>query len=157
MSHEWMHHPPPFGLFLPLLLTHCGNNIILCAVAFVSKNRPLQRKCCVIDLNVVQHSRVSRSPHWQMRVACSRRRRQAAVTPEASRANQAPAQVHHMPEGFFCASPSAASANAPQLLSRGMFSVWASAPHVPLCGVRVPATGHCACRYAHDRHVVELG
>jgi hypothetical protein len=28
---------------------------------------------------VVRRSRISRSPHWQTRVACSRRRRQAAV------------------------------------------------------------------------------
>jgi hypothetical protein len=35
--------------------------------------------------------------------------------------------------------------------------VWASARHALLCGVRVPATGHCACRYAHGAHVVELG
>jgi hypothetical protein len=38
-----------------------------------------------------------------------------------------------------------------------MFSVWASAPHAPLRGVFVPATGHCACPYAHGPHVMELG
>ena len=44
-----------------------------------------------------------------------------------------------------------------RLRFRGMFSVWSSAPHVPRRGDRVPATSHCACRYAHDLQDVELG
>jgi hypothetical protein len=95
-------------------------------------------------------SLISRSPHWQTRVTCPRRRRQAAVARAASRANESPARAHQNRGLVFCTSPSAASAAAPRPRCRRMFSVWASAPHFPLCGVRVPATGHCACRCTRD-------
>ena len=149
--------------FLPVALHQVGLRGVAaacnlqCARAFHRKNRPLQHKRRVIFHNVVRSSLDSRSPHWQ--AGHRRRRRQAAVAQGASRANHVPAQVHQMPEVFFCALPSAARAAARRSRCCGMFSVWASAPHAPLCGVRVPATGYCAFRYAHGPHVVdqELG
>jgi hypothetical protein len=117
------------------------------------KNQPLQNKHRVIVHHVKRSSLFPQCPHRYTRVNCHRPRRQAAVAQGASRANLAPAPDLHIPEVVFCASPSAASAAAPRLRCRGMFSVWASAPHhALLCGVRVPATGHCACRYAHGPH-----
>ena len=124
----------------------------------------VQESCCksngggriLLLRRVVQRSRISRLPRWQTRVTCPHPRRHTAVAREALRSHHTPARVHQMPEVVFCASPSAASAAAPRLRCRGMFSVWASAPHAPLCGVRVPATGHCACRYAHGPHVVAI-
>ena len=124
-----------------------------------------QESCCksngggriLLLRRVVQRSLISRLPRWQTCVACPRPRWDTAVAQGASRANHARARTHQTPQVVFCASPSAASAAAPRLRCRGMFSVWASAPHAPLCGVRVPATGHCACRYAHGPHVLELG
>jgi hypothetical protein len=52
----------------------------------------------------VQRSLISRSPHWQTRVTCPRRRRQAAVARAASRANQAPARAHQGRGAVFCAA-----------------------------------------------------
>ncbi len=121
--------------------------------SFPRKNQPLQNKHRVIVHHVKRSSLFPQCPHRYTRVNCHRPRRQAAVAQGASRANQAPAQIHQMPQVFFCASLLAASAATPRPRCRGMFCVWASAPHALLCGVRVPATGHCACRY----RVVELG
>jgi hypothetical protein len=153
--------PPPTQSLPPSLgLLELPQPCCSAQAAFPWKNRPLQNKGRVIYHNVNRSSLISRLPHRHTRVNCHRPRwRQTAVAPGASRANHAPAQAHQMPEVIFCASPSAASAAAPRLRCRGMFSVslWASAPHVPLCGVCVPSTGHCACRYAHGPHVVELG
>ena len=123
----------------------------------------VHESCCLFNVGgrilflrrVAHRSRFFRSPHWQTRVnRHRRRRRQAAVAQEASRTNHAPARPHQMPEVFFCASPSAASAPALRLRCRGMFSVWASAPHAPLRGVRVPANGHCAC--PADMHMAHM-
>jgi hypothetical protein len=54
----------------------------------------------------------------------------------------------------FFAHHRAASAAAPWLRCHGIFSVWASASHAPLCGVRVPANGHCAC--PADMHMAHM-
>ena len=98
---------------------------------------------------VAQRSRISGLPQRRNRVSCPRSRRHTAAAHEASPSNHGrPAQAFPTPQVVFCASPSAASAAAPRLRCRGMFSVWASAPHAPLRGVRVPAT---------DQDVVELG
>ena len=137
---------------LPPLFPTLRNPVALRAAAFAWKNCPLQNKGRTIFVtNVVpRRSLISRSPDWQSRVNCPHpRRRQTAVAQGASRANHAPAQAHQMPQVVFCASPSAASAAAIRLRCRGMYSVWASAPHVPIYGVCMPSTGHCDCRYAH--------
>jgi hypothetical protein len=117
----------------------------------------LLNKGRVIFHHVNCSSLIPRLPHPQTRVNCHRRPRQGAAARGALRTNHAPSQAHQMPKVVFCELPSAASAAAPRLRCLGMFSVWASAPHVPLCGVRVPVAGHCGCRYAHVLHVVELG
>jgi hypothetical protein len=148
--------PVPPNAALPRLLLEPYAQLLL-----LRKTAPLKSngvKVIVVLLQValllhrvIHMSLISRSPHWQTRVNCHRRRRrQAAVARGALRSHHGPAQAHQSPEVVFRASPSAASAAAPRLRCCGMLFVWASAPHALQCGVRVPPTGHCACRHAHD-------
>jgi hypothetical protein len=106
--------------------------------------------------DVVCSSLFSRSPHRQTRVTCPRPRRHTAVARAASRANQARSSSSNARGGFLSIT-FGSKRFRPSAQLCGMFSVWASAPRVPLCGVRMRSTGDCACRYAHGPHVVDSG